>query len=265
VTTAPAEAARPVRRVGHVMGLPVSLAVRGRHADDDAGRRAWQDVLDSLVRADHVFSTYRPDSWLSRLDRGEVDLVDCPPEVAEVLALGDAASDASGGAFGVSLPRPDGGLRLDPSGVVKGWALERAAEALRALPGTDFCLSGGGDLLCRTLDPSAAPWHIGIEDPHHPRHLLAQVPVTTGAVATSGTAHRGAHLVDARTGAAPAAVAQVTVVAASLTQADVDATSAFALGPEAASWLSTRPSTTGLVVWADGTTTPVPDTTRSRR
>jgi len=265
VITAPAVAPAPVRRVEHVMGFPVSLAVRGRHADDTAGRRAWQDVMDSLARAEAVFSTYRADSWISRLDRGEVDLVDCPPEVAEVLALGDAAADASGGAFSVYRPRGGGGLGLDPSGVVKGWALERAAEALRALPETDFCLSGGGDLLCRTLDPAAAPWRIGIEDPHHPDRLLARVPVATGAVATSGTAHRGAHLVDARTGAAPAAVAQVTVVAPTLTWADIDATAAYALGPEAATWLSTRPGTTGLVVWADGTTTPVPHETRSRR
>jgi len=265
VITAPAAALRTVRRVEHVMGFPVSLAVRGRHADDGPGRRAWQDVLDSLARADAVFSTYRAESWVSRLDRGEVDLVDCPPEVAEVLALGDAAADASGGAFSVYRPRGDGGLGLDPSGVVKGWALERAAGALRALPETDFCLSGGGDLLCRTLDPAAAPWRIGIEDPHHPDRLLARVPVATGAVATSGTAHRGAHLVDARTGRAPAAVAQVTVVAPTLTWADVDATAAYALGPEAATWLSIRPGTTGLVVWADGSTTPVPHETRSRR
>jgi len=246
------------------MGFPVSLAVRGRHADDAAGRRAWEDAVDSLARAESVFSTYRADSWISRLDRGEVDVVDCPPEVAEVLALGDAAADASGGAFSVHRPRRDGGFGLDPSGVVKGWALERAAAALRALPETDFCLSGGGDLLCRTLDPAAEPWRIGIEDPFAPQRLLARVPVSTGAVATSGTAHRGAHVVDARTGAAPAAVAQVTVVGASLTWADIDATAAFALGPDAATWLSTRAGRTGLVVWADGTTTPVPDVRRSQ-
>ncbi|WP_208971925.1 FAD:protein FMN transferase [Kineococcus rubinsiae] len=259
-----ATGSRTVRRVAHVMGFPVSLAVRGRHADDAAGRRAWEDAVDSLARAESVFSTYRADSWISRLDRGEVDVVDCPPEVAEVLALGDAAADASGGAFSVHRPRRDGGFGLDPSGVVKGWALERSAAALRALDETDFCLSGGGDLLCRTLDPAAEPWRIGIEDPFAPQRLLARVPVSTGAVATSGTAHRGAHVVDARTGAAPAAVAQVTVVGASLTWADIDATAAFALGPDAATWLSTRAGRTGLVVWADGTTTPVPDVQRSQ-
>jgi len=89
------------------------------------------------------------------------------------------------------------------------------------------------------------------------RRVLAVVPVLSGAVATSGTAHRGSHLVDARTGRAPAGVASVTVVAGSLTCADIDATAAYAHGPEAAHWLETRPGRSGLVVWADGTTTVV--------
>ena len=201
-----------------------------------------------------VFSPYRPDSAVSRLARGEVALADCPSEVGEVLEIGARAEHDSAGAFAVRRRGPDGTEVLDPSGVVKGWAGERAAVALRSLPDTDFCLSLGGDLVCRTLDAGAPPWRIGIEDPADPRRLLAVVPVPTGAVATSGTAHRGRHLVDARTGAPPEGVMSVTVVAASLTDADVDATAAYARGTDAARWLETREGRTGLVVWADGTT-----------
>jgi thiamine biosynthesis lipoprotein len=174
-----------------------------------------------------------------------------------VLELGAAAERQSGGAFSLRLPGPDGRVRLDPSGVVKGWAVERAAAALRALDETDFCLSAGGDMTCRTLDPAGPPWRIGVEDPADPGRVLAVVPVRTGAVATSGTAHRGQHLVDARTGRAPEGVASVTVVAGSLTDADIDATAAYAQGPDAARWLESRPGRSGLVVWADGSTTTV--------
>ena len=118
--------------------------------------------------------------------------------------------------------------------MVKGWAAERAAAPLRALPGTDFCLSAGGDIVCRTLDPDGPPWRIGVEDPRDPRRLVAVVPLGTGAVATSGSAHRGQHVVDARTGRPPIGIASVTVVAASLTDADIDATAAYAQGPDAA-------------------------------
>ena len=236
-----------IRRVEHVMGLPISLALRGRHAGDAHGDAAWAAALEVLRAADRTFSTYRADSVISRMNRGVP--VDTPPEVADVLAIGAAAERSSGGAFAL---RRDG--VLDPSGVVKGWAAERAAVALAALPDTDFCLSAGGDITCRTGDPAAAPWRIGIEDPRDPTRIVAVVPIRTGAVATSGTAHRGAHIVDARTGRAPGGLASVTVVGRSLTAVDVDATAAFALGADGERWLTTRGHRAAFVVRTDGTT-----------
>ena len=175
-----------------------------------------------------------------------------------MLALGRAGR--AGVRRGVRRPatgRTDG--VLDPSGVVKGWAVERAAAAAARAADTDFCLSAGGDMVCRTLDPdgrAVADRHRG---PARPRAAsLAVVPVRTGAVATSGTAHRGAapgrrpHRPGARR-ASPRSPS----LADSLTWADIDATAAYAHGPDAADWLRTRPGRTGLVVWADGTTTTV--------
>ncbi len=246
------EAQAPVRRyVEHVMGMPVSLALRGRHADDDVAAAALGAVMQSLREADEVFSTYRPESWISRLARGEVGLQSCPPEVAEVLALGERARIDSGGAFDVRRDAGDGPV-LDPSGVVKGWAVQRAARVLGSLEATDHCLSAGGDMVCHVGTPGAEPWRIGIEDPRDPTRVVAVVPVRRGAVATSGLAHRGAHIVDARTGQTPGEVASVTVVASDLTVADIDATAAFALGPDALTWLRTRQGRSGLVVWRDG-------------
>jgi thiamine biosynthesis lipoprotein len=249
--------AATTRAVEHVMGMPISLALRGRHADDRRGRAAWAEALAVLRDVDRVFSRYRPESFVSRLGSGELSLAECPPEVAEVMALGEQAERESGGAFRVRRPGPDGRPVLDPDGVVKGWAVQRAAGPLRALPDTDWCLAAGGDLTCRTADPGSPPWRIGIEDPADPGRLIAVVPVLDGAVATSGTAHRGRHLVDARTGRPPRGIASVTVVAASLTWADIDATAAYAQGPDAARWLAGRPGRTGLVVWSDGSTTSV--------
>jgi len=237
---------RVVRRVAHVMGMPISLALRGRHAGDFEGESAWAEAMATLRDVDRVFSTYRDDSVLSRLDRGEVDLAECPAEVAEVLALGERARVESGGAFDVRR-----GGRLDPSGVVKGWAVERAARPLRHLPDTDFCLSAGGDMVCRVADAYGPAWRVGIEDPHDPTRVVAVVPIRDGAVATSGLAHRGGHVVDARTGVVPRALASVTVVHESLVTADIDATAAFALGVEGPAWLARRPGRTGIVVRAD--------------
>ena len=189
---------------------------------------------------------------VSRLSRGEIDLADCPAEVHEVLALGERARVESGGAFDVRRPGPDGVPTLDPSGVVKGWAVQRASAHLRALPDTDVCLSAGGDMVCHVADDARPAWRVGIEDPRDPQQLLATVEVRRGAVATSGTAHRGEHITDARTGDLPGAVASVTVLADDLTWADIDATAAYAMGDDALTWLRGRPGRRGVVVWRDG-------------
>jgi FAD:protein FMN transferase len=255
VSTAVSTTRWPVhRRVEHVMGMPISLALRGRHEADERAASAWHEALEGLREVDRVFSTYRDDSVICRLDRGELRLEECPPEVGEVLELGERARIESLGAFDVRRPGPDRALVLDPSGVVKGWAVERAAQVLEELPDTDFCLSAGGDLVCRTRLPGSPGWRIGIEDPADPTRVVAVVPVRNGAVATSGLARRGAHIVDARTGRTPGEVASVTVVGPDLTWADIDATAAFAMGHEALTWLRGREDRSGLVVWADGTT-----------
>jgi thiamine biosynthesis lipoprotein len=235
------------------MGMPVSLAIRGRHADDGRGRAAWGSALNILREADAVFSVYRVDSPIRRLGRAEIGLDDCPPEVAEVLALGELARIRSDGAFDVCRVGPDGRPVLDPTGVVKGWAVERAAAALDTLPETDYCLSAGGDMVCRVLDPQAPPWRIGIEDPGAPTDIVGVVPMRDGGLATSAMTHRGAHIVDARTGREPEGISSVTVVKASLTWADIDATCAFAHGRDALAWLSTRSGASGVVIWSDGT------------
>jgi thiamine biosynthesis lipoprotein len=235
------------------MGMPLSLALRGAHADDAAAIGAWTACLAELGEIDRIFSTYRPDSYVSRLAAGEIGLDDCPAVVSEVLGLGERMRLESGGAFDVRRTAVDGSVFLDPTGVVKGWAVQRVLPYFTALDDTDVCLSAGGDMVCHVADDARPAWRIGIEDPHDTSRVLAVVPVRRGAVATSGHAHRGRHIVDARTGEAPVGVASVTVIGPDLTEADLDATAAYAMGPGAATWLRHR-GRTALVVGVDGST-----------
>src|SRR5690348_4636419 len=159
-------------RVEHVMGMPVSIEVL-----DDVGPGAVDEVLTWLQHVDATFSTYRDDSQVARLDRGELDLDDADADVREVLAACEAYRLASGGFFDM---RASGGL--DPSGLVKGWALDRAAAILERAGARCFCLNAGGDVLVR----GSSPWRIGIQHPRLRDRLAGVVALSDGAVATSG-------------------------------------------------------------------------------
>ncbi|MEU6854971.1 FAD:protein FMN transferase [Actinacidiphila alni] len=230
------------------MGTVFSFDVRGGD-----GRRVGAALLAAaawLRRVDEVFSPYRPESRLSLLAAGRLPLSACGPELPEVLALCEAAGRLSGGWFST---RYAGGL--DPTGLVKGWAVERAAAMLASAGADAVCVNGGGD-----VQVHGGPWRIGVADPLRPGGLLAVVPVGTAdgerAVATSGTAERGAHILDPHTGRPPAdAPASVTVVCRGLTDADVRATAAYAMGTaRARRWLDGLPDTEALIVAADGRT-----------
>jgi thiamine biosynthesis lipoprotein len=209
-----------------IMGLPFSIHLRGaikRQADPDAVEAAVEAVWESLRWADRIFSPYRADSEISRIRAGDLRLRDADPAVRQVLDFAEIARRITGGTFDVR-----GSGSLDPSGIVKGWAASRAAEPLSTL-GVDHYLNAGGDVLLRSLTPDR-PWRIGIEHPDDPQGLLTVVERATGAVATSGGTHRGAHIWNPATGAPATGIAQATVVGPSLVWADILATAVVAGG-----------------------------------
>ncbi|MFJ3671781.1 FAD:protein FMN transferase [Streptomyces sp. NPDC090106] len=230
------------------MGTVFSFDVRG--GDPDTVQAALAEAVTGLHRVDAVFSTYREDSQLSRLARGELTVEECSPEVAEVLELGAEAERVSDGWFSM---RYEG--RLDPTGIVKGWAVERAARRLLAAGATGVNLNGGGDVQLLGTPGQQRPWRVGVADPLRPGGLAAVVSAAGAdelAVATSGTAERGAHIVDPRTGrSAVTDLVAVTVVAPTVTWADCWATAAFAMGSrEGLNWLESLPDVEALLITA---------------
>jgi thiamine biosynthesis lipoprotein len=221
--------------VEQIMGLPVSVHVRGPTVADAATTEAAAAVFTELRVIDALFSTYREDSHISAMNRGE-PVHD--PLVDTVVELCEQARERTGGYFDAHLP---GGF--DPSGLVKGWAVERAAARLGR---REHYVSAGGDLVVR------GTWRIGVEDPAQPDRLLAIVDVTDAAVATSGGTHRGAHIINPHTGLPARGLDSATVIGPSLTWADVYATAAVARGPEAVTWLAGLPGYEALLVADDG-------------
>lgn len=223
-------AARVTRRVEHCMGTVFSFDVRTPGIDP----AVLDDVVDWLHRVDATFSTYRPESEISRLGRGELHRADCSPDVRHVLDRCDELHRLTDGYFDMYA-----GGRLDPSGYVKGWAIERASDQLLAAGAANHCVNGGGDVQCAGRPAPEREWSVGIADPADATRVIATVSGSRLAVATSGSAQRGAHIVNPR-GPAPAEYVSVTVVGERLAEVDAEATAAFAMGAGAADWLRAR-------------------------
>ncbi|RFU37866.1 FAD:protein FMN transferase [Actinomadura logoneensis] len=209
--------------------------------------RALDAAEDWLRHVDAVFSTYRPDSHISRLASGTLTLDQCPGEVAEVLALCARVAEESGGRFTWT---PHG--RLDPSGLVKGWAAEAASDLLFEAGAADHCVNAGGDVQVRGSAGPGQAWRIGLAHPFHPGDLMAVVTGTDLAVATSGTSERGDHIVDPRTGRPPVGLASLTLVGRRLTRVDALATAGFAMGEDARDWIAGLAGIEAFAVTADG-------------
>ncbi|MEV0634244.1 FAD:protein FMN transferase [Streptomyces sp. NPDC050619] len=208
-------------RVEHVMGFPVSLRID----DPDVPESAADAVFAWLREVDVRFSPFKPDSEVSRLDRGEV--VELSADLTEVLDLCEHYRVATGGAFDVRLP----GRGLDPCAVVKGWSVQRAAELLTAAGARRFCLNAGGDVVA-----AGGPWRVGVRHPEHADKLCTVLDLTDAAVATSARYERGDHIIDGRTGRPATGLLSLTVVAPTLAEADSVATAAFAMGTEGIEW-----------------------------
>lgn len=209
-----------------IMGMPIIVEVPGgTQADLDA-------VFDYFVGIDRRFSTYKNDSEVSRLNRGE--LVDLSPPMQEVLELAELTKRQTGGFFDIrrpDLPAGKAGGLIDPSGIVKGWAIRGAARLLAARGITDFYLDAGGDIQTGGRNARGQEWCIGVRSPFKREDVIKVLEPRGRGVATSGSSARGAHIYNPLLpGAALDEVVSITVLGPDVLEADRFATAAFAMG-----------------------------------
>ena len=248
--------ATPARRawVETIMGTAISIhLISESAADRPAVDEAVSGCFDQLREIDRLFSTYRADSDISRLRRGESVLADLDPRVGEVAQACITWEWVTSGRFSA-----DWQGWFDPTGYVKGWGVEAAARRHLAPLLTEpevlaVGVNAGGDLQLFTAEGADWTWTIGIADPERPGEVVATLEVRNGAVATSGTAERGHHIIDPRTGEPALSVLSATVVADGLAAADVWATTAVVAGIDDLSWIGESSTRTGLVVGQGGT------------
>jgi thiamine biosynthesis lipoprotein len=208
------------------MGTIVTIDVytADGHADEEVAAQL-ATARRILHEADAVFSTWKPDSLISRLRRGEIGGMQVPAEVSEVLERCAIARAVTKGWFD-PWAMPGG---VDPTGYVKGWAAQRALGAIRAGSISGAIVNAAGDIASVGGMGPGRPFRIGVSDPVAPRTLAAVVSLT-GAIATSGRYERGGHLIDPFSGRPAARVASASVTGPDLGLADALATAAAVAG-----------------------------------
>ena len=222
-------------RVEHIMGMPIVVQVR------DGG--VPEAVFDWFRWVDATFSTYKDDSEISRIARGELAVDDAQPDVRWILERCEQLKAETNGYFDMRA-----GGSLDPSGLVKGWSVDRAADLLDDAGVHEYAISAGGDMRVR-----GGGWRVGIQHPTEPNAIAAVVEAEDLAIATSGEYARGQHVLDPHTGRPPTGVLSVTITGLDLATADAYATAAFAMGAEIAPhWAARLQDYGALLILTDG-------------
>lgn len=208
-----------MRETRLIMGMPITI-------DVPLGPDAIEAAFDYFIAVDNRFSPYKSDSELSAMNRGEVTGDDLSEEMLEVLALSELTRHETAGYFNIR--RPGGGV--DPSGLVKGWAIRNASRLIAAMGHADYFVEAGGDIQCAGVNAEGKPWRVGIRNPFHDGEIVKVLQPGDAGIATSGTYVRGAHIYDPNDGRELRDLLSLTVVGPDIYEADRFATAAFAMG-----------------------------------
>lgn len=230
-----------------LMGMPITV---------DVVDAADESILDAVYAyfesVDRRFSTYKSDSEIEAINRAGVAEADYSEEMREVLAFAEQTKRQTNGYFDIR--RADGSL--DPSGIVKGWAIRNAARLIACSGARDFFIDAGGDIQSSGRNAAGKPWSVGIRNPFNEVEIIKVVYPKGNGVATSGTYVRGQHIYNPHAPGRPILnIVSLTVVGPDVFEADRFATAAFAMGKEGIQFIEQMPELEGYVVDSAGRAT----------
>lgn len=228
------------------MGMPITIDI----VDGEAAASALNDTFDYFRQIDARYSTYKPESEISRINRGLPESA-WSEEMKHVLALCEQTKAETGGYFDIV---HDG--KRDPSGLVKGWAIQQAAERLQARGLPNFSLEAGGDFCVCGTNRQGQLWRIGIRNPFRREEIVKVVTVSDAGIATSGTAVRGQHIYDPHEPDKQLTdIVSLTVIGPDIYEADRFATAAFAMGTQGIRFIESLHGFEGYMIDAAGSAT----------
>lgn len=247
------------------MGMPIEIEVvptslKLRRASGDDVQDALNDAFAYLVAVDERFSVYKDTSEISRINRGEIDLRAVSKEMQEVLALAEKTKKETNGYFDIRRPDPSTSLgaggRLDPSGIVKGWAIYQTAARIRAAGHQNYFVNAGGDIAMSGKNEKGEEWSVGIRSPFNAKEIVKVIYPRGKGVATSGSYIRGAHIYNPhRPDEKLDEVVSITVIGPDILEADRFATAVFAMGKDGIMFIENLPGFEGYMIDRNGIAT----------
>jgi thiamine biosynthesis lipoprotein len=230
-----------------LMGMPVSVEVLDPAATDDT----INEVFAYFEYVDEKFSTYKETSEISQINNGQITLAQASADMQTIFALADQTKQATNGFFDIA---HDG--RYDPSGIVKGWAIDQAAEQLHQKGFKNFYVDAGGDIQAFGRNEQHEEWRVGIRNPFNLTEIVKVLAISNCGVATSGNYVRGHHIYNPMKVDDPLAeVVSLTVVGPNIYEADRFATAAFAMGRAGIVFIESLDNFEGYMIDAEGQAT----------
>ena len=222
-----------IKRFVQTWGTVVVIEATSSVLDEVAVSTAVDAVERFFFLVDQDFSTYKEDSQVSRIRRGELEIEGASESVQQVWALCEFSRELTMGAFDPW--KAEGGF--DPSGLVKGWAAEVGAQMLVEAGVESVLINASGDIVLRGGKPDGGPWNIGIASPEDVEKYVKFFDVVDGSVATSGDYEKGAHIVDPHTGLIAIGARSATVIGPDGAICDALATALMVDGIDAQKWI----------------------------
>lgn len=230
-----------------LMGMPITVEL----VDGDATADDIEAAFDEFRAIDERFSTYKTTSEISAINRGELRWEQSSPLMQEIYQLAERTKRETDGYFDIRH-----GQLFDPSGVVKGWAIERVAQLLQQRGRKNYYVEAGGDIAAIGCNGSGQPWRVGIRNPFNREEIVKVLAVSNLGVATSGVSERGQHIYDPHhPDRLITDIMSLTVIGPNICDADRYATAAFAMGAPGISWLNTRSRFAGYLIDRRGVAT----------
>ncbi len=230
-----------------IMGMPIEIEIAGEGA-----KSALEAAFAYLVAVDERFSTYKEGSEISRMNRGELTLAAASPEMREVFTIAEKTKQETKGYFDIRQPS---GL-IDPSGVVKGWAIKNTAALIRKAGHGNYFVNAGGDIAMSGKNAKGEEWSVGIRNPFNIQEIVKVVYPRGQGIATSGSYIRGAHIYNPHApGGELKDIVSITVIGPDVLAADLMATAAFAMGKDGIAFIENLPGFESYAIDAKGMAT----------